>query len=255
MSGSAEFPDLTRLPGVADAVELVRAAVGDLRRHPANRRGWPRSAAAAAVRAARASAALDGGSQVIDSDAETITDPVLAGALRANAGVAELAGVWERAPLQALARLHMLAAADLPGMPELGRPRDGAVVSTGVPVDQVAPRLAGVARAVTGSGWPGPVLAAIVHGEVLTIQPFGSADGVVARAASRLTMMASGLDLQGLTVPEVSSVRHPGRYRERAGGYSSGGPEGLRDWILYVCDCLIDGAREGRSIADAAGTD
>ena len=52
--------------------------------------------------------------------------PVLAGAVRVAEEQGRLLGVWRTSPLQALARLHVLAAADLVGEPELGRPRPGA---------------------------------------------------------------------------------------------------------------------------------
>ncbi|MGH3811927.1 MAG: oxidoreductase, partial [Pseudonocardiaceae bacterium] len=44
------------LPGVAEAVTRARDGVARVHRHPANRRGWPVTAAEASVRAARASA-------------------------------------------------------------------------------------------------------------------------------------------------------------------------------------------------------
>ena len=59
-------------------------------------------------------------------------DPVLAGALRVSealeGGATSLIGVWQRAPLQAIARLHALAAADLADDDRLGRPRADADV-------------------------------------------------------------------------------------------------------------------------------
>ncbi len=73
------------------------------------------TAAEAALRAARASSVLDGGSLSLSENGEP--DPVLAGALRVSealeGGANALTGVWQRAPLQALAKLHALAAADL----------------------------------------------------------------------------------------------------------------------------------------------
>jgi len=93
-------------------------------------------------------------------------------------GATSLIGVWQRAPLQAIARLHALAAADLVDDDRLGRPRGD---------EQVGPRLALLADIVTGGTQvPATVLAAVVHGELLTLEPFGIADGVVARAVSRL---------------------------------------------------------------------
>jgi hypothetical protein len=237
-----ESDPLLTLPGVADAVEQCRAAIAEVYRHPANRRGWPRTAAAASVRAARASAVLDGGSGALDPTADRVDDPVLAGALRVAAGLGRLAPIWQRAPLQVLAQLHTMAASGLPGVADTGRPADPAAAS----------RLTALARSVTAAAWPGPVLVAVVHGELLSRRPFGSADGVVARAAARLTMVSTGLDRRGLTVPEVGHLRSGPRYGELAARYADGEPTGVGVWVVEVCRCLADGAREALSIAQAA---
>src|SRR6476661_4433881 len=123
MAGVSPDPlaPLVGLPGVADAVRRAREAVVALHRHPVNRTGWAASAAEAALRAARASAALDG-AELARADG-VVTDPVLAGAVRAAEATGRLLGTWRTAPLQALARLHVLAAADLgaaDGAPRLG---------------------------------------------------------------------------------------------------------------------------------------
>lgn len=234
---------LTRLEGVPDAVDKAREAVDEVHGHPANRRGWASTAAEASVRAARASAAIDGGSTDIPSDG-SVTDPVLAGSLRAAEAAGTLLPTWQRAPLQALARLHVLAAADLTDDPDrLGRPDPAA-----------SQRLDLLARLVTGAtAAPGPVLAAVVHGELLTLSPFGTADGVVARAAGRLTMIGSGLDPKGLTVPEVRYLRHSDRYAELARGFATGEPDALAAWLTFCCEACVAGAAEAKSIADAAG--
>jgi hypothetical protein len=166
---------LAELPGVAAAGEEAREALGRAHRHRTNLRGWQTTAAEAALRAARASSVLDGGSMQIPEAGEP--DPVLAGALRVSqaleGGAMALVGVWQRAPLQALARLHMLAAADLVDDDRLGRPRVD---------DDVGRRLELLADVVTGATRvPAPVLAAVAHGELLTLAPFGTADGVMAR--------------------------------------------------------------------------
>ena len=176
-------------------------------------------------------------------------DPVLAGALRVGqaleGGATTLVGVWQRAPLQALARLHALAAADLVDEQLLGRPRQD---------PEVSPRLDLVTRLVTwASAAPAPVLAAVVHGELLTLAPFGSGDGVIARAVSRLVTIATGLDPHGLGVPEVYWLRRAEEYRTAAAGFATGTPEGLGPWLLMCCRALEDGAREAVSIAEAAG--
>lgn len=229
---------LLDLPGVRDAVTAARDAVAEVHRHQANRRGWPTTSAEASVRAARASAALDGGATDIPADGE-VSDPVLAGALRVAEALGPLLPTWERAPLQALARLHVLAAADLADPEALGRPR-----TAGARLELLADLVAG------GTSVPGPVLTAVVHGELLALAPFDSANGVVARSAARLTMIATGLDPKGLGVPEVFYLRRAERYRAAAAGFASG--EAVGEWIVFVCEGISDGAREATGIADAA---
>ena len=138
---------LMELPGVAAASDQAREALGRAHRHRANLRRWPVTAAEAALRSARASAVLDGGGRKLDDqlDVSVMEDPVFAGALRVaqalEGGETNLVGVWQRAPLQALARLHMLAAADRVDESRLGRPRADA---------DVGPRLELLAEIVTG---------------------------------------------------------------------------------------------------------
>jgi hypothetical protein len=279
MAGVSPDPlaPLVGLPGVADAVRRAREAVVALHRHPVNRTGWAASAAEAALRAARASAALDG-AELARADG-VVTDPVLAGAVRAAEATGRLLGTWRTAPLQALARLHVLAAADLgaaDGAPGLGASdaacahdasavsgadgtsavsgAAGAADSAGAPGRPVrgTERLALLAELVTGgTSVPAPVLVAVVHGELLVLEPFASANGVVARAAARLAAISSGLDPRGLAVPEVGHLRAGAAYREAARGFAAGTPDGLAAWIRHCCDQWVAGAREGRSIADA----
>jgi hypothetical protein len=238
---------LMDLPGVAEASDEARAALGRAHRHRANLRGWPASAAEAAWRVARASSVLDGGPVRLDDVAEPIGDPVFGGALRVaqalEGGGGALVGIWERAPLQALARLHMLAAADQVNDDQLGRPRADI---------QVGPRLELLAELVTGrTRAAAPVVAAVAHGELLTLRPFGSADGVVARAVARLVTITSGLDPHGLGVPEVSWMRKPAEYHDAARGFADGTPSGLAAWLLLCCRAMQEGAQEALSIAES----
>jgi hypothetical protein len=184
----------------------------------------------------------------LDDEAAVVSDPVFAGALRVaqalEGGAGSLVGVWQRAPLQALARLHMLAAADQVDDDRLGRPRaDG----------EVGPRLELLANVVTArTQASAPVVAAVAHGELLTLKPFGSADGVVARAVSRLVTIASGLDPHGLGVPEVSWMRQPANYRDAARGFADGTPDGVAAWLVLCCRALQAGAEEALSIAESS---
>ncbi len=236
---------LLALPGVAEAAEETRAALGRAHRHRANLRGWPVTAAEASLRAARASSVLDGG--VLQLDENASSDPVFAGSLRVaqalEGGSGTLIGVWRRAPLQALARLHSLAAADLVDEDQLGRPRA---------TPEISPRLDLMTRLVTGgSSAPAPVLAAVAHGEMLALGAFGSADGVVARAVSRLVSIATGLDPHGLAVPEVYWMRRAADYRKAAESFAGGTERGLTEWLLLSCRAMQEGAREALAIADA----
>ena len=236
---------LLQLPDVADAAEAARVALGKAHRHRTNLRNWPLTAAESAVRGSRSSSALDGGGIELDAISE---DPVLAGALRAGqaleGGATTLVGVWQRAPLQALARLHALAAADLVDEEHLGRPRQQ---------PETAARLDLLSGLVTGgSSVPAPVLAGVAHGELLTLAAFGSADGVVARAVSRLVSIATGLDPHGLGVPEVYWLRRADEYRAAAAGFATGTQSGVGAWLLMCCRGMEDGAREALSIAEAA---
>lgn len=233
------------LRGVAEASDRARDALGRAHRHRANLRGWPVTAAEAALRAARASAVLDGGPIRLD-DPGAASDPVFGGSLRVaqalEGGAGSLVGIWQRAPLQALARLHMLAAADLVDEDQLGRPR---------PDVEVGPRLELLADVTGRTQAPAPVIAAVAHGELLTLKAFGSADGIVARGVSRLVTIASGLDPHGLGVPEVSWMRQPADYRDAARGFTQGTPEGVAAWLVLCCRALQAGAQEAVTIAES----
>ncbi len=231
---------LLELSGVAAASDQARDALGRAHRHRANLRGWQVTAAEAALRAARASSVLESGSGVTG-------DQIFTGALRVaqalEGGESNLVGVWRRAPLQALARLHTLAAAGQVDDDRLGRPR---------PDPEMAPRLELLAALVTGgSAAPAPVVAAVAHGELLALSPFGSADGVVARAVSRLVTIASGLDPHGLGVPEVYWMRRAADYRDAARGFATGTPDGIAAWLGLCCRAMKAGAQEALSIAEA----
>lgn len=237
------------LPGVAEASDRAREALGRAHRHRANLRGWPVTAAEASLRAARASSVLDGGPVRLEdlADASGVSDPVFGGALRVaqalEGGEGGLVAVWRRAPLQALARLHVLAAADQVEEERLGRPRGER---------EIGPRLELLADVVTRpTQASAAVVAAVAHGELLTLQPFGSADGVVARAVSRLVTIATGLDPHGLGVPEVVWMRQPAAYRDAAAKFASGSPEGVAAWLVLCCRAMRSGAQEAVSIAES----
>src|SRR4051794_15514923 len=133
MSAVAALERLAALPGVAEAVDDARAACSQLRWHPALRRRAAEARAEAGIRAVRAAGALAGARLPVDlvrdvARGAAIFPPDAAGraalgVLRAHAEAEALAPGWERAPLQVLARLHVVAAAGLVPDAALGRPR------------------------------------------------------------------------------------------------------------------------------------
>lgn len=231
------------LPGVEEALTRVRDAVSAVHRHPAHRRRWPALTAEAAVRAARASAALDGANTTVPSDG-SVRDPTLAGALRVAQSLGAMLNTWRRVPLQTLARLHVLAAADLSATSLLGRPDSPFEITT---------RLQQLSQLVTGgSQVPAPVLVAVVHGELLALAPFACGNGVVARAAARLTMVSTGLDPTALIVPEVAHLRREREYRTAAAGFATGDAKAVGEWIVHCCAALTAGAEGALALTKSA---
>lgn len=248
ISATDPLGPILALPGVAEAADRARKGLEEVHRHKTNRRGWPATATEASVRGARASASIAGGTLDLPLDGD-IQDPILAGALRVSGaldGDALLATVanWERAPLQVLARLHVLAAAGLvEDADELGRPRTD---------PGVGERLDALSQLVTGgTDVPAPVLAAVAHGELAALEPFGQADGIIARAVSRLISTSSGLDPHNLGVPEMYWLKRRKAYFAALDGFSSGTPEGVANWVITCCGALEVGAQEALGIANA----
>ncbi len=232
---------LLDLTGVADAFDEARVAVDAALAHRALRRQGGPAAAEAALRSAAASAALEGrGYDLAEVRTGTVTDPVVQGALRVAGALTGLTDTWRRAPWQVLARLHLLAARDAVAEPLLGRPTESPL-----PADQVGGRLESLAGLISGgTSAPALLIAAVVHGELLTLRPFAGPNGVVARAAARLTMMAYGLDPRGLLVPEIGHLAVQPEYLGGMGTFATGTPDGVRAWLRHCAGATVAGAAE-----------
>ena len=202
---------LLDLPGVTDALAAAREAVDRLLNHRVLRRQSAAVSSESALRGARASAALEGSTVSLGSlRAGETYDPVVLGALRVSSGLGALVPVWERAPLQAIARLV-----------------SGSRITSGI------------------------LLAALVHGELVAVAPFGSVDGVVARAAARLTMITRGVDPKSVTVPEVGHLERANDYRAALSSYSTGEPARVAEWLRHYATAVQLGAQEGLAICEA----
>ncbi|MEV4811110.1 oxidoreductase [Micromonospora avicenniae] len=234
---------LLELADVAPAAQQARERFDEALGHRALRRHGGQVAAEVSLRSAVASAALEG--YAYDREAVragTVTDPVLQGALRVAGALPGLIELWPKAPRQALARLHVLAARDVVPEPELGRPLADPVVGA---------RLDNLAALVAGGTRVSPlVLAAVVHGELLALRPFAGPSGVVARGAARLVLLASGTDPRGLLPVDVGHHEREPEYVGSAGAFATGTPDGLRSWLRHYMNAVEVGAAELTRIGD-----
>jgi hypothetical protein len=236
---------LLDLPGVADGVAAARTAVDALLGHRVLRRRSADVSAESSLRGAWASAVLSGADVALADvrSGASVSDPLVQGALRAQAAIAVLADTWTRAPRQALARLHALAGADLiPDRSGLGRPAD---------VPGVAERLDTLVAVLTATAAPAPVVAAIVHGELLALDAFAPVSGIVARVAVRLTLIERGLDPKSLVVVEAGHRDLGVEYPVALVAYRSGTPDGIAQWLRHCCDAVVAGAQESTAVCEA----
>ncbi|MFD5461489.1 oxidoreductase [Kitasatospora sp. NPDC127059] len=288
-TGTDPLAPLAQLPGVPDAVAEVRKAVDRLYGHRVMRRRAAEVTSESALRGARASAAVAGADWPLEevrrrtdfsADAEART---VGAALRIAAEAGQLLSIWRHSPLQVLARLHLLAVGDAD--PAAGRPRrageaaeelfplelepvesvDVEAVDGPLPVlppapgaEEVAARLDQLSRLLVarvegqGVGTPALVVASVVHGELLALRPFGAHNGLIARAAQRIVLIAEGLDPKSICPAEVGLAElGTDTYRRALAGYLAGTPEGMAAWIAHCGRALRLGVRESTAVCEA----
>lgn len=265
-TSSDPLATLGTLPGVTDAVDSVRKAVDRVYGHRVMRRRSNEVTSEAALRGARGSAALSGADWNLE-EVRRRTDftgdseaRVVGAALRLTAEAGQLLSIWRQSPLRVLARLHLVAAGgaapeDAVGRPRLaGEPVDEPLIEAPLPgADEVAGRLEGLSGLIlSGSEAPALVTAAVVHGELLALRPFGSHNGLVARTAERIVLIGSGLDPKSICPAEVGHAEQ-GRaaYAAAFEGYLSGTPEGVAAWIAHCGRAAKLGARESTAVCEA----
>jgi hypothetical protein len=78
------------------------------------------------------------------------------------------------------------------------------------------------------------LIAAIAHGELLTLRSFRWGSGLIARTSVRLVLSARGVDPDLLVAPEVGMFAQ-GRtsYVRAVRAYASAEPEGIAEWITW----------------------
>ena len=144
----------------------------------------------------------------------------------------QTARTFIKAPLQVLARLDVLVGGS-------GRPRDG----------QSAGRLALLGK-IVAAGPHQAVIPAVVQGEIIAHELFGSRSVAVGLAAARVSAVASGFDPRGLAVPEVHYNRHRSELAALGAGF--GQPAGVVPFVAYYLAAMRAGVVEARGIANVA---
>ena len=223
---------LTELEGVPSAFAAARDGIDALLRDRGLRRTTPDQTAESLLLGAHASAVLEGSSSSLEDVRAGNADETAQAALRVSTGVLSLVPVIGSSPLQALARLHALAGKGVVDDEVLGRP-----VSP-----EAASRLNALGTTLTATSVPGLMVGALVHAELLTVAPFASHNGIVARAAERLVMVARGVDPASVVVPEAGHLALRREYESNLRGYRDGGRPGLQAWLLYAAEAVTASA-------------
>jgi len=215
---------LTELEGVPSGLAAARDGVDAMLRDRGRKQTTPEQTAESLLRGAHASAVLEGSAASIDQVRAGDADAVAQAALRVSTGMLTLVPVIGTSPLQAFARLHALAGKGVVDEEALGRP-----VSA-----EAAARLNGLAETLLGTTVPAMLVAALVHAELVTVAPFASHNGIVARAAERLVLVARGVDPASVVVPEAGHLALRAAYESNLRGYAVGGQNGMHSWLLYA---------------------
>ena len=223
---------LTELEGVPSAFAAARDGIDALLRDRGLRRTTPDQTTESLLLGAHASAVLEGSATTLEDARAGHGDETAQAALRVSTGVLSLVPVIGSSPLQALARLHALAGKGTVPDDALGKP-----VSA-----EAAARLNALGTTLATTSVPALMVAALVHAEVLTVAPFSSHNGIVARAAERLVMVARGVDPASVVVPEAGHLALRREYESNLRGYRDGGRSGLQAWLLYAAEAVTASA-------------
>lgn len=228
---SDPFAYVASLEGVTSAFAATRDGIDLLLRDRGLRRVSPDDTARSLLLGAVATAALEGSTVDADALAEGAGDVTARAALRLSTELLGLVPVWRHAPLQAIARLHALAASGSVPDDALGRP------------DGDTTRLAALADCLTQpTQAPAMAVAAIVHAEIIVGGAFSSHGGVVARAAERIVLVERGVDPPSVTVPEAGHAAVADGYRSALEAYAQGSDTGVTQWLRYASQAFARGA-------------
>lgn len=220
------------MEGVPSAFAATRDGIDSLIRDRGLRRTEPAVTADSLLLGAAATAALEGSEFNVEDLRGDGGDEVARGAVRMSSELLALVPVWRKTPLQAIARIHALAASGLVPDADLGRPVNPAGAS----------RLMDLSRRLQQpTEAPGLVVAALAHAEIVAAGAFASSNAVVARAVERLMLVARGVDPASVTVPEAGHAATPAGYRSALDAYERG-EAGVGQWLRYAAQAFARGA-------------
>lgn len=231
MSAVDPLQPFLELGDVAPLAAEAASVIAALHRRPVSLRRAEVTGSESVLRGARTSALIE------EPPVRDPAEPV--GASGASLSVSSMlapdhlqssARGFSGAPLQVLARMSVLAGGG--GHPE----GEGA-----------AGRLRRLA-ALIGGGAHEVLLPQVVHAELLAHGLYGGQSGLIARAAGRLSAVATGLDPRGLAVPEPYLLRHREEYSAAADDWAVGHP---RPFLELSLRAWIAGAEEAEAIARA----
>lgn len=236
-------------PAVAEAVAGARSEIDALLWRRDVRAAAAEVAAASAARGGRDSAVLDG-ADLPDVD-DSPMGRTLDAALRITEAVPGQVDVFTRAPLQVIAHLHSLGAANFLEDDERGRPRSADLADDPLNLGLLPPAAAARDRLTLLGALltrethaPALVVAAIAHAEIATARPFAWGSGLVARAMTRLVLASRGVDPSLFSIPELGIVAlGRTKYVRALQGYQSGTTEGVTAFIAWHAAAIAEGAR------------
>jgi hypothetical protein len=222
---SDPFISAAQLEGIPSTYVSTRDGLDSMLRDRGLRRSTPDDTARSLLLGAAATAGLEGSAYDVEELAAGGGDAVARGAVRLSTELLGLLPVWQHSPVQALARMHALAAAGSVDDADLGRPVDTAGVAR-------LTALGAMLREPTEA--PGLVVAALVHAEIASAAAFATHNAVVGRAAERLVLVAKGVDPASVMVPEAGHAAEPDGYRSALAAYGSGEVTGVHQWLMYA---------------------
>lgn len=233
---------LVSLEGVPSGFTAARDGIDVVLRDRGLRRTSPELTAESLLRGAHASAVLEGSASTLAEVRAGAGDETATVAVRLATELLSLMPVLRRQPLQALARMHTVAARGVLPDELLGRPRDG----------EAALKLRAVAELITApTEAPALAVAAVVHAYLVSAAPFGSHNGIVARATERLLLAVKGVDEKSLVVPEAAHLALRPQYESNLRGWATGGQAGRHAWLIYATEAYAAAAEASPLVREA----